>query len=262
MANEIAKKKENAVVSAGVFDEVAGDGFGSLASTDYIIPRLAILGELSPQISSRKMEHIEGAEVGDMVDVVMGDILAKQGSTFDFLPVSRVKEAILWKSGRGGLMRREPLNETMDSFCAKLGIERSADGFEYKDKEGNEWIETHQYYGLLPSHENRWVFLPIKKSGLKVARKWFTKATSIKLGNGQQAPLYFKTYKIGSFLDNGNGNEWYNLKVDDGPLLQDYSDNWHGVFESAKLLSESIASGDAVGDVREDDPANTDEIPF
>lgn len=251
--NAIVKKDKQELAVGTAFDDYSGEGYGHQDSTDFLIPRAAVLGDLSPQLKKNKAEYIEGTEVGDIVDVAMEEILAKQGASFNFLPVARVKEVILWKprNSGGGIVDRQPLNETMDSFTGKLGIQVN-DKFEYKDADGNEWIETHQYYGLNLDADCRWMFIPMKKSNLKIAKKWFTKATSIKMPNGGQAPLFYKTYKIGSFLDSGGGNEWFNWSVGDGPLLQDYSPDWQDIFTSATGLLKAVSSGQAVGDVREE----------
>lgn len=249
MTKEVAKK-QNTEVAVTDFDSFSGKGFGHQDSTDFLIPRIAVLNDLSPQLKKNKAEYVEGAESGDIVDVAMGEMLAKQGNSFSFLPVVRVKEVIEWLPKRQGMASRNVLNETMDSYAGQLGVERNSK-FEYFLDNGNELIETHQYYGLNLNADCRWSFIPMKKSNLKIARKWFTKATAIKLPNGNQAPLFYKTYEIGSFLDSGNENEFYNWKVSDGPLLQEYSDDWQLIFNEAVKLLNAVEGGTAIGDVTE-----------
>lgn len=261
--NAITKANKTELATATAFDDFAGAGFGHQDASDFLIPRYAVLGDLSPQIKKNKAEYIEGAEVGDIVDVAMGEILAKQGQTTNFLPVLRVKEAIEWKprSAGGGIVNRVILNESMDDYAGRLGVTRN-DKFEYINKSGNEIIETWQYYGLNLDRDNRWSFIPMKKSNLKVARKWNTRANAIKLPNGAQAPLFYKTYKLGTFLDSGNQNEWYNWEIKDGPLLQDYAPNWQEIFQSAVNLKKAVESGQAKGDVRGVDEENASDDAF
>jgi len=251
--NEITKATGTAVGAASAFDDYAGQGFGHQASTDFLIPRIAVLGDLSPQIKKNKEEYIEDAAIGDIADVAMGEILAKQGEFFPFLPVIRVKEVIEWKprTQGGGIVSRNVLEETMESYAARLGVKQN-DKFEYINKAGNELIETHQWYGI-NLIAGRWSFIPMKKSNLKVARKWMTKASAIKLPNGAPAPLFYKTWSIGSFLDSGNGNEWFNYRVNDGVLLQDFNEDWQSIFADAIKLKEAVESGQAKGDVRDTD---------
>lgn len=248
---EVAVKSTgNEVATATAFDAFAGQGLGRQTSSDYLIPRIAVLGDLSPQLKKNKAEYIEGSEVGDIVDVAMGEILAKQGAFFDFLPVARVVELIEWKprSAGGGIVKREIMVDSMETVANRLGIKPN-DKFEYINKAGNELIETHQIYGINLSSANRWSFVPMKKSNLKIARKWFTKATAITLPNGGQAPLFYKTWKFGSFLDSGNSNEWWNWIIKDGPLLQELPD-FQKLFEASVKLLEAVNTGDAQADMR------------
>lgn len=252
MTNAVAKKQNTAVSTESAFDAFAGEGYGEVSASDFIIPRIGVLGDLSPQTKKNKAEYIEGAEVGDLVDIALGEILAKGlgQETFDFLPVCRVKEALRWRprTSGGGLVGRDKVVGDFDAFAREQGANPN-DKREYFFDDGDELIETHQYYGINLSSDMRWSFIPMKKSNLKIARKWFTKATSIKLPSGNQAPFFYKTYKIGSFLDSGNGNEWPNWTVSDGPLLQDYSDDWEEILQAATRLKEAIDEGDASGDV-------------
>lgn len=258
--NEVTKANNTQLATETAFDSFAGEGYGHQSATDFLIPRIAVLGDLSPQVKKNKEEFIEGAEVGDIADVAMGEILAKQGSTFPFLPVIRVKEVIEWKprTQGGGIVSRVELHDTMENYVAKFADVRQNEKFEYLKPNGNELIETHQWYGIILNADLRWSFVPMKKSNLKVARKWMTKASSIKLPNGRQAPLFYKTYNLGSFLDSGNGNEWFNWKINDGPLLEKFSDNWREIFDSAVKLKEAVQSGQAKGDVRDNDDDNGD----
>ena len=259
--NEVVAAKTNAVANVGEFDDFAGQGYGHQAATDYVIPRIAVLGDLSPQVKENKEEYISGAKIGDLVDTAMGEILAKRGEAFSFLPVIRVKEVIEWKprTQGGGIVNREVLEDTMENYANAHGLKQN-EKFEYLNSKGNELIETHQWYGIILNGDYRWAFLPLKKSNLKVGRKWFTKATSVKLPSGQQAPLFYKTYQVGSFLDSGNGNEWYNFKIGDGALLPEFTEDWKPIFESAKKLLEAVKSGQAKGDVREDVNSDDGEV--
>ena len=97
MANELEKRKNTEVSTETAFDAFAGEGFGHQDATDFLIPRVAILGALSPQVKKNGADEIEGAEIGDIVDVAMDEFLAKQGKSFDIVFVARKKTAFLWK---------------------------------------------------------------------------------------------------------------------------------------------------------------------
>ena len=247
----VARKENTALANA--FDDVDDLGFGHESASDYLIPRIAVLGDLSPQIKKTRPEYIEGAEPGDIVDTSMGEILAKQGETFEFLPVMRVKEVIEWKprTSGGGIANRETLSETMESYAERVGATVDKEKYEFHMPNGNELIETHQYYGIL-LEDMRWAFIPMKKSNLKIAKKFFTRARAEKLPNGNPAPLFYNVYNYGSFLDSGNGNEWYNWTISKVGKTQEKA-NAGELVASAKLLMEAVRSGEKTGDLNEVD---------
>lgn len=263
--NEVTIKETNALATASAFDDFSGDGFGHTSASDFIIPRVGIVGSLSPQLKKNKAEYIEGAEEGDLVDVAMSKILAKgfKDETFPFLPVVRVKEAITWKprTAGGGIVKRDILNEEFEAYAAREGAVQN-EKFEFKLSNGNEIINTNQFYGI-NLIDGTPCFIPMKKSNLKIARKWMTKMRSIKLPNGKGAPMFYRTWNIGSFLDSGNGNEWPNFTVNDGPLLQEV-DGWQDIFTAATELLKIIDSGDFRADVDNDAPEEVDgdKVPF
>jgi len=253
--NAVAVQEEavNAVALAGAFDDVDA-GFGHVDSSDFIIPRLAVLGALSPQIEEGHAKYIEGAKSGMVADVSLGEVF--QGPVH-FLPVMREKVQIEWKPENqgGGIVARYDYDR-----IAELGLERN-DKNQTLTKEGNEIISYVQLYGLNLSADNRWSFAAFKKSSLKVMRQFMTKATSIRMPNGRPAPLMYKTYLLTSFDDSGNGKKWKNWKIEDGPLTMDLP-NAAEVLESAKALQRSIQAGTAKADTREDDDVRSDDVPF
>ena len=265
--NEVAEIKKTAVATADAFDAFSGsDSYGHTAQSDFVIPRIAVLGDLSPQLKKNKAEYIEGSEVGDVVDIAMGKILAKgfAGEVFPFLPVVRVKEAITWKprTAGGGIVKRVILHEDMSIYATKEGAVQN-EKFEWKLKNGDEIIETVQFYGINLADQMP-CFIPMKKSNMKIARKWLTKMMATKLPNGKTAPMFYRSWNIGSFLDSGNGNEWPNFIVNEGPLLQEL-EGWQDIFTAATTLLEIVKAGDFKADLENEEGGSStseDDIPF
>lgn len=247
------KNDDTALALAGAFDDV-DLGFGQVDSSDYAIPRLAILGDLSPQVKKQHARYIEGAEPGMIADVGMGELVAD--SVLHFLPVQRVKEWIEWfprKSNKG------IANRFTHDRIKELGLERN-DRNEFLTRDGNEIIEHHTYFGLNLGQDNRWSFISMKKSNFKAERPFFTKATAIKLPSGKQAPLFFKSYLFKTFLD-GTDPQYWNWKIEDGPMTLDLP-NADEVIRSALALKTSIETGQAKADMRDDVVDADSDIPF
>lgn len=237
----------------GAFDD-ADLGFGSVDSSDYAVPRIGILGELSPQVRKTDPKYIQGAEPGMLADVGLGELFPE---SIHFLPVLREKVWLEWGDRKANI---GIVNRFDYDVIKERGLERN-DRNEYKTKEGTEIIQTVQLYGLNLSAGGRPSFVSLKKSGLKTARQFLTKASMLKLPNGRQAPLFYKSYILSSFQDQGNGNSWFALKIEDGPTVTDLP-NWQELVETAKAFQQSVSSGEKRADLREDDVADSDEAPF
>lgn len=259
----VAEIENKAVAMAGfdAFDAMENDlGFDS---SDLITPRIAAIGSSSPQLKRSGEKYVEGVEVLDIIDTSTGEILAKAGSTFDFLPVYRTKEAIRWKPKQAGMTSRRLLTdgETFDNFAASEGLERNKD-YQYMYKDGDELIEHHNYFGLDLSRDGFPCFLSMKKTGLKNARKWNTLIANAKLPNGKASPRMFShVYKIGTYLESGNGNEWPNFTVSKSIYLGDHPDG-ERLFGEAMRLYDIIKQGSYRAEIDNSENEVDGEIPF
>lgn len=263
------KKTSVALVGADDFASLAGEGFGDTNASDFVIPRIGILGDLSPQLKKSNAKYIAGAEVGDIVDGALGEVLAKgyAGETVHLLPVKRVKEILEWKprTAGGGLVSREPLIGNFEDVAKKRGAKLNEEKYEWKLPNGNELIETWQLYCLDLARDAMPVFVPFKKSNIKVIKPWFTKRANTKFpGTHNTLPLLFRTIYLGSFEDSGNGNTWPNYTIADGPSLPEMGD-----YTDLKIASESflevLKSGAYVADIDEETSgavSDDDYIPF
>lgn len=261
MSKEVTTKTGNTEVAvndaASLLDQFAGAGFGDVTASDFNIPRIGIIGDLSPQIKRNDAAYIEGAEPGHIVDVGMAQLFT---NGIEFLPVSRVKEWIRWaprKTGQGIIDRYDY------DYIAQNNLVRNERN-EYLEKDGSEVIETWQFFGLNLSTggTGRRSFLPMKKSNLKIARRWFGQMNELTLPSGNKAPLFFQTWKLGSFSDSGNGNTWYNWTVNPGrPVLE--LENRDRVLADATEFLKQIQAGQVQGlDEREDNASAKEEAPF
>jgi hypothetical protein len=266
--NAVAEVKNNALVGAEEFAGLAGEGFGETSSSDFVIPRIGLLGELSPQLKKSHAKYLAGSEVGDLVDSALGEVLAKgyNGETIHLLPVKRVKEVLEWKprTAGGGLVSREPLVGNFEDYAKKRGAKQDAEKYEFKLANGNELIETVQLYCLDLTRDAMPVFVPWKKSNIKVFKPWFTKRANTKFPGTQNAlPLLFRTIYLGSFEDSGNNNTWANFTITDGPSLPEMGD-YSDIKAAAEGFLEILKSGNFVADDEQDHGGSSDdsEIPF
>jgi hypothetical protein len=72
MAKNVAKKKANpvALIDEAILLADQGSGAEGMDSQDFMIPRISILQQMSPQINKRDGEYVEGADAGDIFNTV------------------------------------------------------------------------------------------------------------------------------------------------------------------------------------------------
>jgi len=261
--NAVAVQEDHTGAVAMFGGGEGGDAFG-FDSSDLLVPRISVVAELSDFRKRNNAKFIEGAEVGDLVDTSTLEIVAKgyKGETFDFLPVWRSKEALRWKPNRGGLADKYLLGigEQFSAYAEKEGLKVNDDyKLLYSDK--SELVETWNYIGLDLSRGGMPVIVSFKKTGLKYGRQLNQMMQNARLPNGQKSKvMYSHFYKIGSFEESKDNNNWASISVKKGDFIYNI-DGGEDYAAQAKELYDIVRSGAYRTDDTLDETSDA-EIPF
>ena len=261
MANTPAKAKEAKLpVDMQDFEAHAGDGLDNVGADDLLVPRLAILQALSPQLKKAKSEYIPGAEEGAIADLGTGELF---GEELLFLPVYYRKEYLEWAP--------------RDSGKGLVGVHSSPDILAETTKDdrgratlpsGNYVAETAQFYGLNLSAGGRMSFIPMASTQLKKARRLNTLAMGEKLrradGSEFTAPMWYRTYEFGSAAESNNEGDWFGWTINRGKALPELTIeedgcDWRSLKQQAVEFRESLIKGEVKGDVSGMDGSTTGE---
>ncbi|TXH52589.1 MAG: hypothetical protein E6Q97_15710 [Desulfurellales bacterium] len=234
-----------------MFEQHSGLGLESVTANDVLIPRLTILQALSPQLNKNKPEFIKGAEVGQICDTAMGEIL---GTPLRVVPVHYSVVYLEWapRTSSRGLV----------GIHAKM-----PDGVVKNDKNqnvlpnGNNVVESAQFFLLLPDYGNRRVFLPMTSTQRKKAKRWMAWATGERLKNsaGREfiPPLYYRSYLLSSIHENNQQGDWEGWVVERSSPVTELPGT-ADIITNAVEFQKSIASGAVRGD-QEADPVSVDD---
>lgn len=202
-------------VDNDLFGSMAGEGLENVGAKDVLIPRLTIAQALSPQLNRKKAEYIEGAEIGDILDVGTGELF-KEGIIF--LPVLYRKDYLEWAprdTGKG--------LQGVHSDPAILDQCTLNDKKKPVLPNGNLIVETAQFFGLNITAGRQMSFIPMASTSLKVARRWNTMASGEKLQRGDGSeftpPLFYRSYRLSTAEESNNEGEWANWKIERGLTL-------------------------------------------
>jgi len=243
---DVAKRSATEVAAADEFDQHAGEGFENVGASDLLVPRLAILQALSPQLKKGKPEFIEGATLGTICDVGTGELFP-EGVLF--LPVYYRKDYIEWApraSGKGLVdIHQDP--SILDQ-CTR----------DEKNKpimpNGNYIAETAQMFGLNLTADWRKSFIPMASTQLKKSRKWLTLATGEKLerkdGSKFTPPLFYRSYQLGTAEESNAEGDWIGWVVERGMTVPELGAAGIGIdFAELKRVAvefrEALIKGEA-----------------
>lgn len=230
------------------FADNAGAGLDNVTAADMLVPRLAIIQSLSPQLKPNDAAFIEGAQVGDICDVGTGRLF-KGGILF--LPVYYRKDYLEWapRASGKGLVNIHANPSVLDATTRN---ERNQPVL----SNGNIIQETAQFYGFNLSSDRQMCFLPMASTQLKKAKKWITLAAGEKLkradGSEYVAPLFYRAYELTSGPESNAQGDWSVWRIERGPALPEIdfdSIPWSAVAQDAASFRLQVMGGEARGDV-------------
>lgn len=257
MAKEVTSPKSNSVATTGVDDDLfgahAGAGLENVGETDVLIPRLTIIQGLSPQLKRGTTEYIEGAKIGDIVDVGTREIFT---DPILFLPVHFSKVFIEWapRSRGGGLVAIHDDPIVMESLTQK-----NEDG-KAVNAAGNTISETSQFFGYNLASNRQKCFIAFSSTQLKKGRMWNTLAMKEKVlrGDGTEftPPLYYRAYVLGSANESNNKGDWEGWTINRGPKMTELEGyDIKELFNGAVAFQDSLLKGEIRADMSDEENA-------
>jgi hypothetical protein len=236
-------EEKNTAVSEhlAAFEQMGGMGMENVTANDVLIPRLNILQALSPQLNKNKPEFIKGAEIGQICDLAMGEAFV---GPVRVVPVYYNVQYLEWapRTSTRGLVA---IHDKMPADITKN------DKNQNMLPNGNNVVESRQFYCLLPDHGNRRVFIPMTGTQAKKAKKWMHYATNERIKNsvGKEfmPPLFYRVYVLETKHENNQQGDWYGWLIERGPTVQDL-DNAAATITEAVEFHKSITRGEVRGD--------------
>ena len=206
--NEIAEAKTTAV---STFDDTllsCGTGLEETTTEDFAIPFIRVLQPMSPQLQKQHGSYVAGASAGDLYNTVTGE--AYDGETgISIVPCAYNKKYIEWipREKGGGLVNANH-DISILSRCT-----RNPDDRRYYTPEGNEIVETAQFFVLVVKDGTaQQAVLAFTSTQLGVARKWLTMLRMARVQNSKgesvEAPMFAYTYKLSTTTQSNDKGSW------------------------------------------------------
>lgn len=263
MANAVAAVK-GVEVSTDVMEDIfetAGEG-ASFDSSEMQIPFVRILQAMSPQLSKKKPEFIDGASQGDLFNTVTNQYWeGEEGVTvIPCYQTTKYLEFIPREQG-GGFQGEIPANDPVLTKTTREGSKEILPN-------GHELVKSDQHYCLVVDGDGSFqpTVIDMKSSQLKVSRRWKTqiamqKVKHPKTGAMVTPAVYATMWKLSTTEETNDQGTWGNYQVSKVNLV-----NSRDLLQEAKAFRESIMAGE-VKAVKEPDAHDgsvdeDNEIPF
>jgi|TARA_R110002020_G_scaffold69337_3_gene180501 hypothetical protein len=262
MANAVATAK-GVEVSTDVMEDIfetAGEG-ASFDSSEMQIPFVRILQAMSPQLSKKKPEYIDGATQGDVFNTVTGQHWdGDMGITVvPCYQTTKYLEFVPREQG-GGFQGERPANDPDLTKTTREGAKEILPN-------GHELVRSDQHYCLVVEEDGSFqpAVIDMKSSQLKVSRRWKTqiamqKVKHPKTGAMVTPAVYATVWRISTTEESNDQGTWGNYQVAKEGLVTS-----RDLLMEAKAFRESIMAGE-VKAAREPDTSGSvdedNEIPF
>jgi len=245
---EIAEKKATPIVT---FDDnllAGGTGLEEMTTEDFAIPFIRVLQPLSPQVQKQDGKYVKGASAGDLYNTVTDEVYDGEKG-ISIVPCAYTKKYLEWipREKGGGLV-----NPNHDiSILSKCVRDEVTNRFITPD--GNEIVETAQFFILVLEDEPQQAVLAFTSTQLGVARKWSTMLRMARVQNNKGvsvgAPMFAYTYKLTTNTQSNEKGSW-----------NGYSVNQEGITElSIAMVAKDFMTAARAGDVQVKEEQQRDE---
>jgi hypothetical protein len=260
MNNAVANKK-NAELSTDVMDlinESTGEGT-VFDSSELQIPFIRLIQAMSPQLSKKKAEYIEGASQGDAFNTVTKE--RWDGETgLTVVPcyqTTKYLEFVPRESG-GGFQGEISPGDPVISKTTRNGAKEILPN-------GNEMVKSDQHFCLVIGEDGSTqpAIIDMKSTQLKVSKRWKTMIAmerTVETKNGPKKPdCYTVRWKLSSIEQSNDKGTFANWQVE----RLGYVETREQILE-AKAFRESVKAGEVKAAPEESSSSsdNGDDIPF
>ena len=257
--SQLAQKKTTNVVASELdkmLEADAGVGLENITTEDMQIPFIRIIQALSPQLQKDDPLYIKGAEQGDIFNTVSQEIY-KQDEGVIVVPAFFEKKFLEFqlRSSGGGFVRELAADDKDITMTSREGtIELLPNG--------NELVRTHQHLVIAQSADGTIApsVLDMKKTQLKVSRRWNTLKNSARLPSGALMPIYGTAWQVTTVLEANDQGKWFNYKLD---RVNDITPAIEKMMLEARNMYQGVSKGEVkMAAASADEIAEKDEVPF
>tara|TARA_R110000787_G_scaffold156836_6_gene270799 strand:- start:1917 stop:2699 length:783 start_codon:yes stop_codon:yes gene_type:complete len=241
----VTKKEEKGGLPAAFLDEMeadAGAGTGEITTSDLAIPFLRPIQKMSPCLSKRDPDYIEGASEGDIMNTVTGEVWGPEEGVM-VIPCDFKFKILEWwprdsKQGSG----------LVNSYTREdeLPIHEKDEKNKTITSTGTLLEDTAEHYVLVvnPDGTCEEALISMSSTQLRTSRKWnsmMKKKTIIGPNGPIKAPSFAYMYCLKTAIQSNDHGEWAQWSVADAGQITDIN-----LYRAGKTFNQSVSSGTVI----------------
>lgn len=258
------EEENKGLVVADDFFEGAGEGHEDFSGKDFTVPFIGILQALSKPLQRGHAKFNKDAQQGMFINSATGKLypaIEGEAPGIIFVPCYFHHRYVAWKPSNGGIAHDYGTDPTIYEAL------ESNEQFKRLDPEGNEVIDTMEYFGLIVNPETgefEPAVIPFSKVFTKKAKKWNNMIRAkVEMRNGKpvKPAIYFYAYQITTVPESNDKGNWWSHEIKDYGKVPELP-NGMGmmVFRAAQQLRQSVVSGELKAAVEEPNESPVDSV--
>lgn len=232
---EVAKKEGTQMAMASSMMSDAGMGMENVDKDSFAIPYFSILQPLSPQLDKNDGAFIKGAEQGQLLNTVTGEVFDEAV----VLPVAYKREIIEWvpRAKGGGLAGKYEVGQE-PSYTVEEG--------KWKTEDGNDLADTRQHYVLILDGSGGFTpaVMSMSSSQIKKSKRWMTMMQNFKVEQDGQKftpPTFAVKYHVSSVQESNEKGKWHGWTIKTEGLL---SEDEMELYSASKDFHNAVQAGE------------------
>jgi len=201
----MAQKKNGAVATTettdvAMFDTGMGTGFEKTDAQTFKTPFIKILQAMSPELKKSDAKYIPGAEQGMFCNSATQELY----ETIDVVVLKVEHSLVVWRPDRGGFVGRHHKSEENNIVSTREGVKKW-------DAEGNEVVDTIEFFCLNIDDPSDIFILPMSTASIKHGKGFATRLRMLKADGKPVNVSWAGVWKLGTVEESNDKGSWFTV---------------------------------------------------
>lgn len=222
--------KDEKIDLMGMMSEAAGEGFDNVKADDLSIPFLTIVQAACKYVKKSSPDLVPEAKIGQVINSATKALYDTEKEPITVIPVGFNQAWVEYipKTGdnKGGFVASYPDNSPELAQVLASSTPHPTRKMMKRLPNGHDLVETNYHSVILLADDSAMkAVISMSSSSMRVSKEWLTFMTTQKGVRKDKTkfnlPMFAYTYKLSTFLETKNDNEYFNWKWEKGDMVSE-----------------------------------------